>query len=128
MRRDPGSIHSLLLVLGTSTSLASIAPVPAVYIYSSSEAFNEEMAIDHQRLGHWLEHFGVESHGLGQAQDGPLHASGHASGKELVDIIRQVRPQCLVPIHTEKPQFFLEELKGEGIEVHLPKANVPLTF
>ena len=72
--------------------LASLAPVPAVYIYSSSEAFDEEMHMDQQRLRNWLRHFGVESHGLGEAQDGPLHASGHASGTELLDIIRQIRP------------------------------------
>ena len=108
--------------------MASIAPVPAVYIYSSSEAFNEEMEIDHQRLGHWLEHFGVESHGLGEAQDGPLHASGHASGTELLDIIRQIRPQRLVPIHTQDPCFFLGALAHDDIEVVLPASDRPLQF
>ena len=108
--------------------MASIAPVPAVYIYSSSEAFNEEMAIDHQRLGHWLEHFGVESHGLGEAQDGPLHASGHASGTELIDIIRKIHPQRLVPIHTENPGFFQEKLAHSDIEVVLPACGRPLQF
>ena len=127
VRRDPGG-YILCFSFWDINELASIAPVPAVYIYSSSEAFNEEMAIDHQRLGHWLEHFGVESHGLSEAQDGPLHASGHASGTELLDIIRQIRPQRLVPIHTQDPCFFLDALAHDDIEVVLPACDRPLQF
>ena len=127
IRRNPGG-YILCFSFWDINELASIAPVPAVYIYSSSEAFNEEMAIDHQRLGHWLEHFGVESHGLSEAQDGPLHASGHASGTELLDIIRQIRPQRLVPIHTQDPCFFLDALAHDDIEVVLPACDRPLQF
>ena len=85
------------------------------------------MEIDHQRLGHWLKHFGVESHGLGETQDDPLHASGHASGTELLDIIHQIRPQRLVPIHTQDPCFFLDALAHDDIEVVLPACDRPLT-
>lgn len=84
--------------------------------------------MDHQRLRNWLEHFDVEIHGLDESLDGPLHASGHASGDELIDIIRQIRPQQLVPIHTEKPQFFEEELEYDDIEVVLPAPGRPLHF
>ena len=79
-----------------------------------------------ERLRNWLEHFDVEVHGLGETQDSPLHASGHASGSELVDIIRQVNPQTLVPIHTQNPQYFLDSLANDGIEVVLPELERPL--
>ena len=84
--------------------------------------------MDQQRLRNWLKHFDVEAHGLGEAQDGPLHASGHASGNELLDIIRQVRPERLAPIHTENPKFFEEKLVHDDIEVVFPTCDRPLQF
>ena len=127
VRRNPGN-YILCFSFWDINELASLAPVPAVYIYSSSEAFDEEMRIDQGRLRNWLEHFGVEIHGLGETQDSPLHASGHASGDELLDIIRQVRPQRLVPIHTQDPLFFMEALARDDIEVVLPEHSFPLQF
>ncbi len=50
----------------------------------------------------------------------PLHASGHASGKELVEFVQMVRPKKLIPIHTEDPTWAIEGLKGCGIEIVLP--------
>jgi ribonuclease J len=86
------------------------------------------MRMDRKRLRNWLEHFDVEIHGLDDSLDGPLHASGHASGSELIDIIRRVRPQRLVPIHTQDPVFFLNALAQDDIEVVLPTPNFPLHF
>ncbi len=127
VRRNPGN-YILCFSFWDINELASLAPVPAVYIYSSSEAYDEEMQMDHDRLRNWLEHFDVEIHGLGEAQDSPLHASGHASGSELVDIIRQVNPQRLIPIHTESPEYFQVELAHADIEVVLPACDSPLQF
>lgn len=119
VRRNPGD-YILCFSFWDINELASLAPLPAVYIYSSSEAFNEEMEMDHQRLRNWLKHFGVEIHGLDEGLDGPLHASGHASGEELIDIIRQVRPRALFPIHTENSGYFEDALAGDDIDVVLP--------
>jgi ribonuclease J len=127
MQRNPGE-YILCFSFWDINELASIAPASAVYIYSSSEAFDEEMEMDRKRLRNWLDHFGVEIHGLDEGQDGPLHASGHASGPELIDIIRQIRPQRLVPIHTENPHFFQESLTGDDIEVVFPREYEPLQF
>ena len=127
IRENPGQ-YILCFSFWDINELSSLENVPAAYIYSSSEAFNEEMEIDHQRLRNWLTHFNIEAHGLDKASDVKLHASGHASGDELIDIIRQIRPQQLVPIHTEKPQFFEEELEYDDIEVVLPAPGRPLHF
>ena len=127
VRRNPGD-YILCLSFWDINELASLAPLPAVYVYSSSEAFNEELKIDHQRLRNWLEHFGVEIHGLGEREDGPLHASGHASGAELIDIMRHIHPQNVIPIHTECPGYFSKRLKGDDINVVLPDSRSPFRF
>ena len=56
-----------------------------------------------------------------------FHASGHASGPDLIDIIRTIRPKMLIPVHTERPEAFIEALRDSGIEVRLPQCalNVP---
>ncbi len=127
VRRNPGDFI-LCFSFWDINELASLAPLPAVYVYSSSEAFDEEMQIDQNRLRNWLEHFDVEIHGLGETLDGPLHASGHASRAELLDIIRQIRPRRLVPIHTESPKFFAEELARDDVEVVFPVCDRLLEF
>ena len=125
IRRNP-SDYILCFSFWDINELASLAPVPAVYIYSSSEAYDEDMRMDRRRLRNWLEHFEVEIHGLDEDSDGPLHASGHASGDELVDIIRQIHPQRLVPIHTQDPSFFKEALARDDIEVAIPMRDLPM--
>jgi ribonuclease J len=108
--------------------LIDIHPHGGTYIYSSSEAFSEEQRMDIRRLKNWLEHFAIDAVGLPDEETGEVppgqkgfHASGHASGPELLGMIREIQPHVLVPIHTEKPGHFLEQLAGTGIEVRLPE-------
>jgi mRNA degradation ribonuclease J1/J2 len=35
-------------------------------------------------------------------------------------MIQEIRPEVLIPIHTECPERFAQELAGEGIEVRIP--------
>jgi ribonuclease J len=82
------------------------------YIYSSSEPFNEEMALDHQKIRNWIDLFGYTVYGrLGQVpneQDDrdPFHASGHIHSQGLIELIETIKPRYLIPVHTEKPEFF----------------------
>ncbi len=39
------------------------------------------------------------------------HASGHASGPELEEIIRTINPEILIPIHTEHPEILRSFMK-----------------
>lgn len=110
--------------------LIDINVTGGVYIYSSMEVYNEEQAMDLRRLHNWLEAFDFQKVGLPvEVEEGKweipedqkgLHASGHASGKELLDMIKEIKPRVLIPVHTEKPQLFYEHLKGTGIEVRIP--------
>ena len=114
--------------------LIDISPKGGLYIYSSSEVFDEEGAMDMRRLHNWLRHFEMTPMGLPQekldwrvpeAEQG-LHASGHAGGPELLEIIRHIQPKVLVPIHTQDPGYFVRSLEGTNIKVLLPEYGVPV--
>ena len=68
------------------------------FINSSSEPFNEEMEIDHERFVNWLDYFGLPMY--------QIHSSGHMMPTDLRETIARVAPQRLVPIHTEQPRLF----------------------
>ena len=110
--------------------LPSICPKPGgLYVYSSSEPHDEEQEIDFRRLHNWLKRyefrgFGlpVESNSEWQIPDGEkgLHASGHACGSDLLKIAQEIRPEVLIPVHSEHPNFYTERLQGGSIDVILP--------
>lgn len=107
--------------------LAYIKPVPgSAWIYSSCEPFNEEMQIDAERLGNWLKMYGVALLGDPKADEkNPFHVSGHACRSDLLKLIDIIRPQTVIPVHTEKPELYAEALKGR-CEVILPERGVPI--
>jgi ribonuclease J len=70
----------------------------SVYVHSMSEPFNEEMLVDQKRLENWLSHFGMKF-----VQS---HASGHAAGDEILQMVRDIGPKTLFPVHTEFPEMF----------------------
>jgi len=78
--------------------LIDIKPHNAVWIKSSCEPFSDEMDIDEERKKKWLEHFGIQLFSA--------HASGHASGDEIRDMIDRIAPEQVIPLHTEHPEMF----------------------
>ncbi len=68
------------------------------YIRSSTEPFDDEMALDQERIKRWLVHFGLISR---QDQWNQIHVSGHGSGDQISDVVKGVKAKKLVPIHTE---------------------------
>ncbi len=109
-------------------------PDGGIYIYSTSEAFSEEMEIDVRRLKNWLDFFKIEPIGFNVNKASELefikgyHASGHISGSELVDVIKTIKPEILIPVHTEKPELFTEKLASEPIEIKLPEEGAPISI
>lgn len=86
IRRDPAGFI-ICLSYWDITNLVDLEPGGGggTYIYSSSEAYNEEQRIDAQRLCNWLDHFGFRKvGGLPGAEQGPYHASGHIDGPSLL--------------------------------------------
>ena len=110
--------------------LPSIRPREgSLYVYSSSEPHDEEQEIDFRRLHEWLKYFGfkgiglpVESNSQWQIPDKErgLHASGHASGPDLLEIARQIEPEVLIPVHSESPEFYAERLDSARTDIILP--------
>lgn len=107
--------------------LAYIRPTPgSVWIYSTCEAFNEEMMIDVKRLGNWIDEFGMKFPSdprLGEK--GPFHVSGHACRPHLMKLIDIISPQTVIPVHTENPGLFAELLAGKA-DVRIPERGKPI--
>lgn len=116
--------------------LIDIQPAKGMYIYSSSEAFNEEMQIDMDRLRAWIAHFNLRFVGEPPSRDGRggqpgLHASGHIHGPGLIELVEAIRPQVLIGIHTESQAWFRQHFLGKvplilpapGETVVLPSAG-----
>jgi len=93
--------------------LIDIKPSNGLYIHSLTEPFNEEMEIDFKRVENWLKHFNLLPYH-------PMHVSGHASGEEIIDMIRKISPEKLYPIHTTHIESF-DILKDDGIKVVHPE-------
>jgi ribonuclease J len=110
--------------------LPSIYPAEGgLYVFSSSEPHTEEQEMDFCRMHNWLGHFGIRGFGLPVEKNGAweipekqrgLHASGHACGLDLLRIAREIQPEVLIPVHSEKPEFYVDNLSDSGINVTLP--------
>jgi mRNA degradation ribonuclease J1/J2 len=62
-----------------------------------SEPFSEEDIEDHV-MHNWMIHFKMHFH--------QLHASGHMSKDQLVDLVNFIKPKRAFPVHTENQQLF----------------------
>jgi ribonuclease J len=106
IRRAPGE-HVLCLSYWDIASLIDIEPSGGTYIYSASEAYDEEQHFDHVRLSNWLDFFHLTKvGGLPNAEKGPFHASGHIDGPGMEWVIETVNPKKILPVHTQKLGWF----------------------
>jgi len=112
IRRDPGS-YILCFSYYDFHALLDLEVRGGIYIYSSSEAFDEEMLIDQQRVKNWIDFLGFELYGnLGREREkSGFHASGHVHGPGLEEMVETIQPDILIPIHTEDKEFF-QRFKG----------------
>lgn len=81
--------------------LCDLHPGPgSLYVHSSAEAFNEEMTWSQDRLARWLS--------LSSMDSVHIHASGHARPEDLFQIVEQLSPVRVYPIHTEHGERYAE--------------------
>ena len=122
--------------------LVDIEPRGGLYIYSSSEPYNEEQQMDVRRLKNWLNHFHIEHVGLpvetssGEfeipEEERGLHASGHSTGGEIIHFVKEIAPQMVIPVRVRRDneidghQYFQEQLHSTGIKVAIPEYGIPL--
>lgn len=87
----------------------------SVFIESSSEPFNEEMEIDHDKLLNWLENYGLPLYNI--------HCSGHANPHQLKDAIEKIAPKKVFLIHTERPELYAHYINDLKTQVIIPQTN-----
>ena len=98
------------------TELIDIQPSPgSLFIRSKSEPFEEE-DVQEEILQNWLSSFKLD---FQQA-----HASGHANMDEVFQIVREIRPKVLIPVHTEHADLFRR--CGRAVECPVVRKSIPL--
>jgi ribonuclease J len=127
--RDPGE-YILAMSLFDLNDLVDLKGIEnGVYLFSNSKAYDDEQKADLERLRNWVRWLGLELFGDPEDSRAPsLHASGHASGPELLNFVKQVHPSQLIPIHTETPEWWIDGLQGSGIRLIFPEMGVPLSL
>jgi ribonuclease J len=92
--------YVLLTNFNKLMELVYIQPRNADYIYSSSEHFLEGEDNEDMRkvLYNWLSHYKIKLH--------KAHCSGHAGRSDLEYAIKKIKPDVLIPIHTQNPEEF----------------------
>jgi len=99
--------------------LCYIKPKNADYVYSSSEHFleGEDNKAERTVLENWMKHFKVTFH-----KD--IHCSGHASKHDIEEMVKEIKPNLLIPMHTVSADEFrkihanvLVPEKGKKMEI-----------
>lgn len=99
--------------------LLEIRPPPgSCYILSSSEPVGEEAEIDYWRMLNWLEHYGLPQY--------HIHVSGHIMPMQLLEVLEEVKPRLVFPIHCERPILLERFLRGR-FKVRLPRLGEAYT-
>jgi ribonuclease J len=97
-------------------------PEGSVFVRAQCEPFNPKMELSHERMIRWLRHFKINV--KNKCEPYQIHASGHASGPEIQEMVDKIKPRLLVPIHTEHPELFRNATgkvyrSKKGVEVNL---------
>ncbi|MCW4031312.1 MAG: MBL fold metallo-hydrolase, partial [Candidatus Bathyarchaeota archaeon] len=78
--------------------LLDIKPNPGShFIHSMSEPFSEE-DIEDRVMHNWIDYFKLKFH--------QIHASGHISKTQLIDMLGTIKSKQVFPVHTESPHLF----------------------
>ncbi len=97
VRKNPGKII-MDLDFFQFAELVDIKPkAGSEFIHSMSEPFSEE-DLEDQVMHNWLDHFKMHFH--------QVHASGHMSKEQLVEMVKDIQPKQAFPVHTENQQLF----------------------
>jgi mRNA degradation ribonuclease J1/J2 len=97
-------------------------PEGSVFVRAQCEPFNPRMELSQKRMIRWLEHFNINA--KNDYKPYQIHASGHASGPEIQDMINKIKPKLLVPVHTKNPKRFKNPAGG----IYTPVKGEEKTF
>ncbi|MEM2225130.1 MAG: MBL fold metallo-hydrolase [Candidatus Caldarchaeum sp.] len=112
IRQSPEKFMLVLSKAEDIIELASVKPPDgSPFIISTSEPHTEEQFLEMEKINRWAELLRLRLH--------HIHASGHASGPDLLNIIKQISPKKVVPVHTEVSQLYPSMLQREKIDVEV---------
>ncbi len=82
------------------SELIDIRPESGLCIHSMSEPFEEDplSQLQDEVLQNWMDRFSLKHY--------QLHASGHASMEEIFEMVNEIKPAEVVPVHTQHPELF----------------------
>ena len=114
---EKGKLKAILVLsLYDFEELVKIKPkAGSCYILSSSEPINEEMELDFDKLINWLSHYGIPQY--------HIHVSGHIMPLQLREIIENLNPNILFPIHCERPEIFRNFVSDLNCKTVIPVKN-----
>ena len=93
-------------------------PKGSMFVRAQCEPFNPKMELSQKRMIRWLKHFKINVEN--NCKPYQIHASGHASGPEIQEMIDRIKPKLLVPVHTEHPELF----RNPAGKIHRPEKGV----
>jgi ribonuclease J len=120
IKRDPGKF-----VLATTPQRRAewidLKPEKALMIFSASGAYSEEARGEHAALRLWADMYDMKVAGLTSLGVDPmLCPSGHMHADDLKELLHRVRPEVLVPVHTDHPELF-RGLVPKGTRIVIPE-------
>jgi len=91
-----------------------------LFISSNLDPYSEEFYDNTNKIRSQLEPYGIPAY--------RVQASGHATPHDIINFIEEVKPELLIPIHTEHPRYFEKLFHGTDIRVILPNKNEPVAL
>ncbi|KKL05471.1 hypothetical protein LCGC14_2605710, partial [marine sediment metagenome] len=112
--KENPSDYMLQLNFYELNELIDICPPKDSYFFNlKTEPFDEEGELEEKVLMNWISKFSL------QFEREKYHASGHAPGIHIREMINKIKPKKIFPIHTEKPELF----KYENVETNIIKGQ-----
>ena len=95
-------------------SVEAVGPTRGVYIRSRAATDGEDAVLSRVRAA------GLNVAGQDSVDANYFHSSGHAMFDETVAMIRRIAPRHVIPVHSARPEAFVDALAGEPVSVHMP--------
>jgi len=117
IRDDPGK-YVMYLPFFSMNELPDLHPPDgSLYIKSASGPYDDEGENDERKKRAWLDMYKIVH--------ANAHCSGHASPEALVQIINEISPKIVIPVHTEHANEFKKMDILEKIKVKIIKSPSP---
>ncbi|MHA1719380.1 MAG: MBL fold metallo-hydrolase [Promethearchaeota archaeon] len=116
IRKNPGK-YVIQMSFYSLNDLFDINPTAGSYfIISRSEPFDDEGEVEERKLKNWFSLFKIPESNISQ-----VHCSGHMRRDELINMIKEIHPKKLFPIHTTNAHIFMEMGLPKDIEIIEPE-------